>query len=60
MRFDFDLSRTGPARPDVYAVTGKRVGAVLDTRLAAGLHRADWSARGSGRLVGHGVYFSRR
>jgi hypothetical protein len=40
---------------DVYDVSGKRVGNVLDTRLGAGEHRVDWDIDGAPR----GVYFVR-
>ena len=42
----------------VYDVLGRRVAALLERELGAGVHRAVWDGRDSqGKLLGSGVYF---
>lgn len=56
----FELTRGGRVALAVYDVAGRRVRAVLDRVLPAGLHEAEWDGRDdAGRAVASGVYFYR-
>ena len=60
VRFDFDLSRAGPVRIEVYDVRGRRVGRVADGPLQAGPHVGAWSGRSErGDRLAPGVYVIR-
>jgi choice-of-anchor B domain-containing protein len=59
-RIPFELTRGGRVRLDVYDVAGRRVRAVVDRELPAGLHEAEWDGRAAaGRSAASGVYFYR-
>ena len=50
----------GPARLEVFALTGQRVAVLHDGPQKAGLHRLRWDARdGQGRPLASGVYVYR-
>ncbi len=56
----FELTRGGRVVLSVYDVAGRRVRAVLDRELPAGLHEAEWDGKDeAGRSVASGVYFYR-
>lgn len=56
----FELVRGGHVALDVFDVAGRRVRALLDTVLPAGMHEASWDGRdSSGREVASGIYFYR-
>jgi len=56
----FSLARSGPARLEVFDVSGRRVRALIDGALASGAHAAIWDgADDSGRAAARGVYFLR-
>ena len=56
----FSLGSDGPARLEVFSVTGQRIIRLVDQSLTAGHHRTSWNGRdGEGRTVGSGVYFYR-
>ncbi len=59
-RIPFEMTRGGRVSLAVYDVAGRRVRAVLDRDLPAGLHEAEWDGRDDdGRNVASGVYFYR-
>jgi hypothetical protein len=59
-RIPFELTHGGRVTLEVYDVAGRRVRAVLDRALPAGLHEAEWDGRDDGgRGVASGVYFYR-
>ncbi len=59
-RIPFELTRGGRVALAVYDVAGRRVRAVLDRELPAGLHEAEWDGKDdAGRAVASGVYFYR-
>jgi choice-of-anchor B domain-containing protein len=59
-RIPFELTNGGRVTLEVYDVAGRRVRAVLDRPLPAGLHEAEWDGRDDdGRGVASGVYFYR-
>ena len=54
------LLEAGPARLEVFALTGQRVAVLHDGPQKAGLHRLRWNGRdGQGRLLASGVYVYR-
>ena len=54
------LLEAGPARLEVFAMTGQRVAGLHDGPLEAGLHRLRWDGRDAqGRLLASGVYVYR-
>ena len=56
----FSLAAPGPARLDIFDVTGRLVRRLVDGVRPAGEHVATWDGRdGAGRVVPAGVYFSR-
>ncbi len=59
-RIPFEMTRGGQVSLSIYDVAGRRVRAVLDRVLPAGLHEAEWDGRDQdGRAVASGVYFYR-
>lgn len=55
--FQFSLPSSGPARLDVYDVTGRRVASLMDeTNLSAGAHSVEWTPETS---LPAGAYFYR-
>jgi hypothetical protein len=59
-RIPFELTRGGRVRLEVYDVAGRRVRAVVDRELPAGLHEAEWDGRDdAGQSAASGVYFYR-
>lgn len=59
-RIPFELVRGGRVALEVFDVAGRRVRAVVDGVLPAGLHEASWDGRDdAGREVASGVYFYR-
>ena len=60
IRLSFDLPRSGPARLEVFDLSGRRVGQVMDATLAPGRYVRAWDARdASGRAVASGLYLVR-
>jgi len=56
----FELSTAGPARLEVFDVSGARVRTLAEGWLAAGTHRASWDGTGGeGRVQPSGVYWVR-
>ena len=59
-RISYALPAASAARILVYDAAGRRVRALLDQRMPAGLHEVFWDGRDdAGRPVGSGVYFCR-
>jgi len=59
-RIPFELTRGGSVTLSVFDVAGRRVRALLDEALPAGLHEVTWDGKdGAGREVASGVYFYR-
>ncbi|HXV13878.1 MAG TPA: choice-of-anchor B family protein, partial [Candidatus Krumholzibacteria bacterium] len=59
-RIPFELTRGGRVALSIYDVAGRRVRAVLDRVMPAGLHETEWDGRDDGgRAVSSGVYFYR-
>lgn len=59
-RIPFELTHGGRVVLSVYDVAGRRVRAVLDRELPAGLHEAEWDGKDdAGRGAASGVYFYR-
>jgi hypothetical protein len=59
-RIPFELTRGGRVGLSVFDVAGRRVRAVLERVLPAGLHEIEWDGRDdAGRPVASGVYFYR-
>ena len=57
---DYALPREGRTRLEVFDVTGRRVRAVVDQTLDAGVHTATWDGRDeSGLVVASGLYLVR-
>jgi hypothetical protein len=58
-RLRFDLPRGAHVRLDVYDAHGRRVARLLDARLPAGAHAAEWRPRdAAGRALPPGVYLA--
>jgi hypothetical protein len=58
--FDFNVSRSGAIRLDVYDIRGRRVRTLLDRPLPAGPHRVSWHGTNEGgRALPAGIYFVR-
>ncbi len=56
----FSLAHAGPARVEVFDLSGRRVATVFDARGAEGENRVAWDARDQhGRPVPGGIYFYR-
>ena len=54
------LLRPGPARVEVFALTGQRVAVLHEGPEKAGVHRVNWNGRdGAGRPLASGVYLYR-
>jgi hypothetical protein len=60
VKLDCSVTRSGPARVEVFDGTGRFVCAVADGVLVTGEHRLVWDGRDSqGRKVGSGIYLAR-
>lgn len=56
----FTLARPAAVRVDLFDVSGRRLGTLVDGRLDAGAHAPAWDGRDDdGRRLGNGVYFYR-
>lgn len=59
-RISFDLPAAGQARLSIHALSGRLVKELVNARLAAGAHQAQWDGRNDqGRPQASGVYFLR-
>jgi hypothetical protein len=59
-RFRFALAGAAPVRLDILDPAGRRVATLLDARLPAGSHEAQWSGAGAdGAPAAAGLYFVR-
>jgi len=59
LTLSFEVSKAGPARLEIFSVTGQRVGTLLDGPVAAGAHQLVWDARGrDGAPASPGLYFA--
>jgi hypothetical protein len=57
--FAFALPAPTAVRLDVYDVSGRCVGTIVDRTFAAGEHRLAWDGRIAGTRLGSGVYWAR-
>ena len=56
-RISFSLPEEGPVELSIYDLTGRRVATLVDRRMRAGRHSAEWSGQGTdGRQVAPGIY----
>ena len=59
-RFDFSLAEAGPARMEVFDLSGRRVATIVSGILTAGRHMARWDGRDErGRVIRAGLYLVR-
>jgi hypothetical protein len=58
-RLAFSLPEDGRVRVDVYDVSGRRIGTLIDREMSEGEHEVRWTGTGpGGRPVARGIYFA--